>query len=498
MKKFITVSLAFLMVFLPLSPLNAQTQSVSTAKAVETANKFAKTGHELYQKKDYLNSAINYEKAYKTYKTAVFLDNAVTAYLSHSSNLLHDKDYPNAIIYSEKVLSLKPSEKYAKEILSEIYFSRGADYFYTGELEKAKADVEKSIKYAVDADQTERGEDALKKISEAVSRKETPTPKYSEVADASISDTLTKVENKLYGTNYNSEPVVSRVNRLENDVLGKSQSEDSLIVRVDKIKKAVLKGSEYRPQTQNGKPKVYDDTYIHEIIEQSEGRVSVFGKMPVSIFFLESRVKPYKDYYKEAVKAAMDEWSKASDGVITFEIVNNPAKADIQIGWSENFEDFPWKPALKSDDVDAEKERAKYKKASTAVQVGSVVAMVAGGLVGIPVVGGLGALGNSVASPILQYKGTKFEKLSPDVLINTKNLEGLSQDEAKAKIKQVAMHQIGHALGVFGHSEDPGDIMFENFKVDKLSERDINSIREIYKEVKAKQEKKPKSKWSIY
>ena len=142
---------------------------------------------------------------------------------------------------------------------------------------------------------------------------------------------------------------------------------------------------------------------------------------------------------------------------------------------------------MQKDDISAEKEKMKYRKASTLVQIGSVLAMVAGGLVGVPVIGGVGAIGSSVASPWLQYKGSDMKKLSPDVKINTKITEGMPDDAAKSKIRQIAMHQIGHAIGIYGHSLDPDDIMYENFTAMQLSERDANTIKEIYK---AKEPKK--------
>ena len=123
----------------------------------------------------------------------------------------------------------------------------------------------------------------------------------------------------------------------------------------------------------------------------------------------------------------------------------------------------------------------KYRKAGMLVQIGSVLVMVAGSLIGVPIIGGVGAIGSSVASPWLQYKGSETKKLSPDVKINTKITEGMPDDVAKTKIRQIAMHQIGHAIGIYAHSSDPNDIMFDNFAANQLSERDIGTIREIYK-----------------
>lgn len=63
-------------------------------------------------------------------------------------------------------------------------------------------------------------------------------------------------------------------------------------------------------------------------------------------------------------------------------------------------------------------------------------------------------------------------------------LEPLSKLEPKAqvdKLKIIAAREVGHVLGLWGFSPNPDDIMFEgSVKAFKLSERDINTIRELY------------------
>jgi predicted Zn-dependent protease len=52
-------------------------------------------------------------------------------------------------------------------------------------------------------------------------------------------------------------------------------------------------------------------------------------------------------------------------------------------------------------------------------------------------------------------------------------------------LQQVATHEIGHALGIYGHSTTPGDMMYAmdgkgGGKATTLSPRDINTLRKIY------------------
>jgi predicted Zn-dependent protease len=41
-------------------------------------------------------------------------------------------------------------------------------------------------------------------------------------------------------------------------------------------------------------------------------------------------------------------------------------------------------------------------------------------------------------------------------------------------------HELGHAIGIFGHSPDPGDLMFSDPVVSELSERDLDTAELAY------------------
>ncbi|OGI23515.1 MAG: hypothetical protein A2287_05295 [Candidatus Melainabacteria bacterium RIFOXYA12_FULL_32_12] len=478
--KTVAIFLSLLLLFNSYIPVACSATPQNRNQQIQQGNKYAKSGHDAYNAGQYLKAGQDYEKAYEITKTNLYIDNAVVAYKAYAYNLTNDKKYDEALKYCNKALSLNNNDKNSKELLSDIYFSRGADYFYTGNLEKAKSDFEASLKYSTLKEQTDRAKDGLAKIDTVVKKGSTVVPNYQETADTSIPAMVIIIENKIYGKTNSAAPLLTRINKIEQDTLGQTYEGDGLIVRVDRLKRTIL--PEFAQQTQNiGYSDIYEGTYIPEIMQQSMGKVTIIGKMPITVYIDDTKIKPYKKFYRDAAIEGFKEWEKASEGRIKFNFVYDTSRADIKVAWCEDFEDFPWQPTLQREDISAEKERIKYRKASTLVQVGSVLGMIAGGLLGVPVIGGVGAMGSSVASPILQYKGTKMDQFSHDIKINIKVTENMTDEQAKIKIKQIATHQMGHALGIAGHSNNPNDIMCVNFTATQLSDRDIKTIKEIYK-----------------
>lgn len=50
----------------------------------------------------------------------------------------------------------------------------------------------------------------------------------------------------------------------------------------------------------------------------------------------------------------------------------------------------------------------------------------------------------------------------------------------KEQVNKLVLHELGHAIGIWGHSSDPGDIMYTHPIVSTLSQRDIKTIRKLY------------------
>jgi len=57
----------------------------------------------------------------------------------------------------------------------------------------------------------------------------------------------------------------------------------------------------------------------------------------------------------------------------------------------------------------------------------------------------------------------------------------LSLKNRQEQVKRLALHELGHAIGIWGHSPDPEDIMYAHPIVSNLSHRDEVTIQKLYK-----------------
>ena len=67
------------------------------------------------------------------------------------------------------------------------------------------------------------------------------------------------------------------------------------------------------------------------------------------------------------------------------------------------------------------------------------------------------------------------------IAIPLEPLSKLKSEDQLKKIKIVAAREVGHALGLWGFSPNPDDLMFEGEVTElKLSDRDKNTIKKLY------------------
>lgn len=168
------------------------------------------------------------------------------------------------------------------------------------------------------------------------------------------------------------------------------------------------------------------ENYIDSII--SSGKIIRWNQktFPLKIYIENNQNLP--PYYYEEIKNAFEKWQNVSKDLITFAFTQNPKTADIRCTFPTNFE-----RKCGVSNISAW-HNFKYKK------------------------------------NILEYSEIKFAKVSCNRKLYSPQT-----------IYTTALHEIGHSLGLNGHSSDKTDIMYPvTSSNNKISKRDIQTLKLLY------------------
>ncbi len=168
-------------------------------------------------------------------------------------------------------------------------------------------------------------------------------------------------------------------------------------------------------------------------VAQTGARHWPASAMPLHVYMVPANgVKGFKPYYDDIFKQCFDEWVSASSGKISIEYVTEPSKAQIEFCWGDD-------PAKLANRAEGGEARIFVRPDSTIVKANITVLTV----------------------PVTPLRPV------------TDNL-----------IRFTCLHEIGHALGMSGHSLTPGDIMFFSSTITderrSLSQRDMKTLERLY------------------
>ena len=184
--------------------------------------------------------------------------------------------------------------------------------------------------------------------------------------------------------------------------------------------------------------RVYTDYFDH-ITLFSQGRITRFTQMPIRVYI--SPILKESPYLPE-IRYAMQTWDTASDSTIRFEETETPKNADIRVSWGHS--------GLHTDFQDTRLGSAELIRLKDTKQT----------VVQDPV---------NTASP---FTVEVILMLEGDGTIGA-----LSQEE----MRTVCLHEFGHAIGLWGHSPHPGDIIYPTATGQQPSTRDITTLRKLYR-----------------
>jgi len=169
----------------------------------------------------------------------------------------------------------------------------------------------------------------------------------------------------------------------------------------------------------------------------SGGKYFRWMKMPIRVCIMSGGgVQGYQNSYYQDLLNAFSQWAVASGNRITFELSNNPAQSDITCEWTGD--------------------------ANKVMDHGRLLE------------GGLTKLnGQPVNATDISITNAHMT-----ILTNRGGMP-LNDDD----MKKVCLHEVGHALGINGHSDNNNDVMFFSESptiLPILSNRDMSTIRRLY------------------
>lgn len=167
------------------------------------------------------------------------------------------------------------------------------------------------------------------------------------------------------------------------------------------------------------------------------GKYFRWMKMPIRVCIMAGDGVPgYQSSYYQDLMDSFSQWAVASGSRITFELANNPAQSDITCEWTGD--------------------------ANKVMDHGRLLE------------GGLTKLNGQPVN------ATDISITSAHMTILT-NRGGMPLNDAD--MKKVCLHEVGHALGINGHSNNNNDVMFFSESptiLPILSNRDMATIRRLY------------------
>jgi len=176
--------------------------------------------------------------------------------------------------------------------------------------------------------------------------------------------------------------------------------------------------------------------FFDQVMLATSNRIFRFKTMPIPVF-----IEPNQAGYVSAVRKALDTWENRTNSMIKFVPAANRQQARITVIWSH---------------------------------------------LGIPTDKSITEFG---AHTITEWKvktgpfdSQKTGTVKPQIIeVNLDVIDPRDPDHKLPLLQNLVTHELGHAIGLMGHSPERGDMMYRDTdEYSRISQRDLNTLQKIY------------------
>jgi len=193
--------------------------------------------------------------------------------------------------------------------------------------------------------------------------------------------------------------------------------------------------------------------YFNAVMDASKNRVFKFENMPIPVFI----VSPTDQAYGAAALAACGDWERRSQGLIRFAPQTRPDAARIKITWAHL--------GNKSDSQDST--LGGHTMTKWTKKPSGRLSLLSLGAIPVPL--------------YIPTRGPKYTVPPQVIEINLDLIDKKDADIRYLTLRNIVAHELGHAIGLLGHSPNNGDLMFPiTDEHSRISERDLNTIKRLY------------------